>query len=108
MEGEDDHQVTNVTADDCPVFDSATNNRVEMAEYWVDGVAKAALATAGIVGNIFAIIVLTKPAMRNPFNALLVSLAAVDSTYLAINLLEAVRNHFKLRCANFIKEVLCK
>ena len=44
-------------------------------------------AILGIIGNVVAILVLRRPAMRNPFNYLLIALAFIDIAYLFVEIL---------------------
>ena len=82
---------------DCPKYDDTVDKFIEEFSFWTDGVLKSLIAVLGLAGNAIAIAVLVRPAMRNSFNLLLVTLALIDSTYLFLQILEAFRIPFSLR-----------
>lgn len=84
----------------CPTGDSGPDpyRLEEASEFWLIGVANSIVGTVGIAGSIAAILVLARPSMReNPFNALLVCLAASDTTFLVIMVLMAVEFGLDIR-----------
>lgn len=55
-------------------------NRLENDDYrfWLDGILVAVVGSAGFVGNLLALIVLSRPQLRDVFHRLLFALACFD------------------------------
>lgn len=51
-------------------------------QYWFDGVLVSVIAVVGFVGNLLAIIVLSRPKLRDVFHQLLLALACFDILYI--------------------------
>ena len=78
---------------DCPdySFDSWQYRLLALTNFWVEGVTVAIIAIWGVAGNTVACTVLTRRKMRNPFNLLLVAMAAFDTVFLFGMFLETLR-----------------
>lgn len=49
---------------DCPVYGNNSDFIIEQATFWIEGVALTAVATFGVLGNILASIILSRPELR--------------------------------------------
>ena len=56
--------------------------------FWVEGVLPIIIGVPGIVGNVFASIILSGKTMRNSFNILLIALAIYDSGYVLLDIFQ--------------------
>ena len=56
--------------------------------FWVEGVLPIIIGVPGIVGNVFAAIILSGKTMRNSFNILLIALAIYDSGYVLLDIFQ--------------------
>ena len=56
--------------------------------FWVEGVLPIIIGVPGIVGNVFASIILSGKNMRNSFNILLIALAIYDSGYVLLDIFQ--------------------
>ena len=56
--------------------------------FWLDGVLRSIVASVGLLGNIFAMIVFSSKELKSNFNLLLSVLALFDSGYLILTLIE--------------------
>ena len=56
--------------------------------FWVEGVLPIIIGVPGIVGNVFASIILSGKTMRNSFNILLIALAIYDSGYVVLDIFQ--------------------
>jgi hypothetical protein len=59
-------------------------NRLENDDYrfWLDGILVAVVGSAGFVGNLLALIVLSRPQLRDVFHQLLFALACFDILFI--------------------------
>ena len=55
---------------------------------WLDGVLRCILASIGLIGNVFAIVIFSSKELKSTFNTMLILLAIFDSGYLSLTLLE--------------------
>ena len=83
----------------CPLYSPFEEKMVEMAAFWVDGVAKTFLAAIGIISNITAGYILNRPKMKNSFNLCLVALAWIDTIYLIVSMVESIKRRYSA-CQN--------
>lgn len=70
---------------------SSGNPDGELAQsilFWVEGILLGITGSFGIVGNILTCVVLFRISLNNVFNQLIVALAAVDSLFVALCLIE--------------------
>lgn len=56
-------------------------------EFWSNGVFLNLIATLGIIGNVFSVIVLSRPQMRTRVNYSLISLACCDTVLIVMSIL---------------------
>ena len=59
-----------------------------ICSFWMEGVLLTTIGTIGLIGNTVSIIVLSKSGMKNSFNQLLIVLAAFDSTFISLAILD--------------------
>ena len=64
------------------------NALLETIGFWVEGVLPIIIGVPGIVGNVFAAIILSGKTMRNSFNILLIALAIYDSGYVLLDIFQ--------------------
>lgn len=70
----------NITSDQ--VMDCGTPAQVGDFRWWCDGLLVSIVGTIGFVANILALIVLSRPSLRDVFHQLLFALACFDTLYI--------------------------
>ena len=75
---------------DCPWNDGPDKENLVSIYFWLDGVTKLLIASVGIFGNIFTIMILSSRELRSTFHSFLVVLAGFDLFYLFLILLEEI------------------
>jgi len=63
----------------CADFSKADEDALAALSFWAEGVVQTSVAVLGVAANAASALVLTRQAMRNAFNLMLVTLAAFDS-----------------------------
>lgn len=92
-------EIYNQTLEDtleCPTYSSGSEEFLAKFSYWSEGIIQSVMGALGILGNLLSCFILTRRAMRNAFNLLLVTLATYDIVYLVGAILESFRKHFDL------------
>jgi hypothetical protein len=75
----------------CPIYTDMENHIINEVAFWLDGVTTSIVAILGVMSNILACCILTRPKMKNSFNLCLVALASIDTIYLLATILESCR-----------------
>ena len=63
-------------------LDCGTREDVSLYKFWCDGVLVSVVAVVGFVGNLMALVVLSRPKLRDVFHQLLFALACFDILYI--------------------------
>ena len=85
---------------------SHCGNRLENDDYrfWLDGVLVSVIGSAGFVGNLLALIVLSRPQLRDVFHQLLFALACFDLLFIVFG---GISYTFRAFMVNIILFCLC-
>lgn len=78
----------NSSTSSCGVWDEDTEYTVNMCSYWMEGVLLTSTGTIGLIGNVFSIVILSKPDMYNAFNQLLIALSTLDSVFIFLAIVD--------------------
>ena len=78
----------NSSTSSCGVWDEDTEYTVNMCSYWMEGVLLTSTGTIGLIGNVFSIVILSKPDMYNAFNQLLIALSTLDSIFIFLAIVD--------------------
>ena len=79
----------NATTLSCGNWDEDTEYKVNMCSYWMEGVLLTSTGTIGLIGNVFSIVILSKPEMYNAFNQLLIALSTLDSIFIFLAIIDS-------------------
>jgi len=79
--------ISNVSSS-CANPENSTDKVAESCSFWFEGVAMVVVGSAGILGNLTTIIILSTREMRNSFNLLLTILSTCDILFTVIALMD--------------------